>query len=394
MSLPRLLLIVAVFLFGAIGVAAWMKRGKAEAPQLQQVIDPKRVITSTDTKKPQEVAVVVTGEAHVVKVDATPVATSPTTAAPKAAVIGTPAPEAPISAPTAKPTKPTASTKRTAAPSATPGKVASKATASAPKPNQALPEADFASRFFIRDAKQLPIVETIIYKSKVPWLQGRPAWLADYAAHYKTSRHFIARSLHGKKDYFKQDIAEGERINVLRPDTNLEFHLVVDVPRCKMWFYYLDKDKNEKTLVKSYDVGLGRVDASTSSGYLTPIGKYSLGDRTSVYRGKTKVNYNGRDVDMVTVFGTRWIPFDSELEDCTAPSRGLGIHGCPWSTDPATGALVEDASGIGQHTSDGCIRLRTDEVEELFSIIVSRPTTVELVRDFADAKVPGTEKVL
>jgi len=33
-------------------------------------------------------------------------------------------------------------------------------------------------------------------------------------------------------------------------------------------------------------------------------------------------------------------------------------------------------------------------MEELFSIVVSRPTVVEIVQDFYDAKLPGKEKNL
>ena len=42
-----------------------------------------------------------------------------------------------------------------------------------------------------------PIVETISYKSHVPWKRHRPAWLIDYANYYKTPLDFIYRSLNG-----------------------------------------------------------------------------------------------------------------------------------------------------------------------------------------------------
>ena len=140
-----------------------------------------------------------------------------------------------------------------------------------------LPEADRIEELFNKDGPKLPIVETITYKSLVPWQKGRPAWLSDYAGHYETSRHFIARSLNGKPDYFKQELAEGARFNVLRKDKNFEFALIVDTSRCKMWFYYVDLDQKQKVLLKTYQVGLGRLDASKTSGLLTPLGKYTLG---------------------------------------------------------------------------------------------------------------------
>ena len=53
-----------------------------------------------------------------------------------------------------------------------------------------------------------------------------------------------------------------------------------------MWFYYLDMDTNETVLVKTYKVGLGRIDSTKSSGMLTPLGKYSLGDKIAIYKPK------------------------------------------------------------------------------------------------------------
>ena len=66
------------------------------------------------------------------------------------------------------------------------------------------PEADRMAQLFRTKGEKLPIVETVSYTSRVDWLKGRPAWIADYAAHFATSRHFIARSLNGKADYLRK----------------------------------------------------------------------------------------------------------------------------------------------------------------------------------------------
>ena len=102
-----------------------------------------------------------------------------------------------------------------------------------PRP-RALPKDDFPNidrvfQLFTLGSSKLPIVETVAYSSTVPWLKGRPAWLVDYAAHFNTSRHFIARSLNGKADYFSQKISEGNRFNVFRTDKRIHFYLLVDV---------------------------------------------------------------------------------------------------------------------------------------------------------------------
>ena len=96
---------------------------------------------------------------------------------------------------------------------------------------------------------------------------------------------------------------------------------------------------------------------------------------------------------MVSVFGTRWLPFDQEIEGCTKPAKGYGLQGAPWVEDEAH-QWTEDKSKIGKCDSDGCIRLLAEDIEEIFSIVITKPTTIELVKDFRDAKLPGIEKNL
>jgi hypothetical protein len=245
-------------------------------------------------------------------------------------------------------------------------------------------EADHIEEFFRLNGTKLPIVETITYKSRVPWQKGRPAWLSDYALHYQTSRHFIARSLNGKADYLTQEIKEGDRFNVLRKDKPFQFYLVVDTSRCKLKFYYIDLDSKQEVLLKTYNVGLGRLDSSKASGLLTPLGKYILGSRIATYKPKLMGTYQGKKTEMVTVFGTRWIPFEKEIGVCTLPAKGFGIHGTPWKAQ-TNGEMHDTKNGIGKYESDGCIRLATDDIEELFAIIVTKPTTIEIVRNFSEA---------
>ena len=186
------------------------------------------------------------------------------------------------------------------------------ATASEAQPPRAadasLPEANRIEELFNKSDPKLPIVETIGL-SQVLLQKGRPAWLSDYATHYSTSRHFIARSLNGGADYFKQNIAEGDRFNVFRQGKKITFHLLIDTSRSKMWFYYVDGDTKEKVLLKTYAVGLGRIDSSKPSGMLTPLGKYSLGNKIAIYKPKVTGFYDGKKIEMVRVFGSRWLPF-------------------------------------------------------------------------------------
>lgn len=252
------------------------------------------------------------------------------------------------------------------------------------------PDADRIPEFFNKEGVKLPFVETITYKSRVSWQKGRPAWLSDYAIHYNTSRHFIARSLNEKPDYLNQNVSEGDRFNVYRSDKKIEFYLVVDTSRCRMWFYCIDPDTDQATLLKTYQVGLGRLDPSKTSGLLTPLGKYSIGKKTASYQPKATGYHNGKKVEMLTVFGTRWIPFDKEIDGTTTPAKGFGIHGAPWIANDK-GVLAEDRSSLGKYESDGCIRMSAVDVEEIYAIISSKPATIELVRDFWESKLASNK---
>lgn len=253
------------------------------------------------------------------------------------------------------------------------------------------PTVNLVPLLFNKGEPKLPIVETVTYKSRIGWMKGRPAWLSDYANHYETSRHFIARSLNGSPDYFKQDVADGDRFNVFKLEKNVEFYLLVDVNRCKLRLYYYDKDANERVFLKSYSVGLGRVDPSRTSGFLTPLGKFTLGNKIAIYKPKMMGHHNGQRIEMLKVFGTRWIPFEKEIAGCTAPAKGFGVHGVPWVSRD-NGELVEDKSSLGKFESDGCIRLASSDMEEIFAIIITKPATIEIVKDFKLASLPGVEK--
>ena len=244
---------------------------------------------------------------------------------------------------------------------------------------------------FTTGPSKLPIVETIRYTSRVPWLKGRPAWITDYASYYKTSRHFIARSLNGKPDYFTQRVASGNKFNVLSIDKQIHFHLLVDISRLKMHFYYVDEGTNERVILKTYHVGLGRKDTESPSGCLTPTGKYRLGEKVAIYKPGIQGFFQDQEIEMIQVFGTRWIPFEEEIEGCIADAKGYGIHGAPWFHRSEDGELYEDRDTIGKFDSDGCIRLKQEDMEELFSIVISRPTTIEVVNHFKEAKLPGWE---
>jgi lipoprotein-anchoring transpeptidase ErfK/SrfK len=150
-----------------------------------------------------------------------------------------------------------------------------------------------------------------------------------------------------------------------------------------MWFYGIDDENHKKYLLKTYKVGLGRKDSKKPSSCLTPIGKYQLGGKVAIYRPGTMGYFQDRQIEMIRVFGTRWMPFEKEIANCSDNAKGYGIHGAPWRNDDT--GLVEEREKIGKYDSDGCIRLFSEDIEEIFAIVISKPTIVELVNDFKDA---------
>ena len=234
-------------------------------------------------------------------------------------------------------------------------------------------------RFFTQGSGRFPFVKTVSYSSRVPWLKGRPAWISDYASYFSTSRHFIARSLNKGRDYEAQKVIHGDRLNVFDNGKNINFYLHVNLATKIMTFYYIDLDENIKELVRTYRVGVGRPDPTSPSYSLTPIGKYSLGDKVAIYRHGTTGYFNNKEQEMVNIFGTRWLPLGEELADCSHGSKGYGVHGLPCRYDEAKGMLVEEKEHLGQCTSDGCIRMQQADIEELYAIVITKPTVLEIV---------------
>lgn len=352
MTFPRVLAAIALLLFGTIGVVAIFKgisRGNLEKNSGQIVRENNALPVPIEIDLEEEIKIVAPKQKESIPISQT----SSDAIAPASA--------AKIDANTS-----------------------TQLTSNASEKKIQLPEANRIQELFNITGAKLPVVETIVYKSRVAWQKGRPAWLSDYARYYQTSRHFIARSLNGKPDYLKQDVADGAKFNVLRSEKNIRFYLLADLSRCKIWFYCDDLDNKERILLKTYRTGVGRLDSSKASGFLTPLGQYSLGNKTAIYKPHVMGSYRGEQIEMIRIFGTRWIPFDKELQSCTAPAKGLGIHGLPWVVS-ASGKREEDRSSIGQYQSDGCIRLASEDIEEIFAIVITKPTVLEIVKDFHDS---------
>ena len=237
----------------------------------------------------------------------------------------------------------------------------------------------------------LPVIETVTFVSAVPWVQGREAYIADYARYHHTSTYFIARSLHGQGGDLTYHVSKGDRFNVFKQDAAIEFHLVADLSLLRMWVYYVELNTEQRVLLGSYPFCGGKHDVTQLSGSLTPTGVYRLGQHIAIYKPGDQGVWKNQMCEMVTIFGVRWIPFEQEIRACTAPAKGLGIHGVSYHYNAEKLQYVEESSCIGTYTSNGCIRLKTEDVVELFALVSSKPSYIHIVSSFDDAKLPGKE---
>jgi lipoprotein-anchoring transpeptidase ErfK/SrfK len=248
------------------------------------------------------------------------------------------------------------------------------------------PEENGLSALFVKGTA-CPIVETITYKRRAPWKTRGPAWLVDYANHYKTSLDFIYASLNGGRDFKQVTVSDGARFNVLRNDIDFRFHLIVSLSACRLRLYYVIPEQKKAVFLKSYSVCLGKKDSSKSSECLTPLGMYQLGEKTATFRPKMTGMHKGKKIELIQVFGGYWMPFEKTIGECTEPARGFGIHGTPILRDANSGALKEDNSSLGQYESDGCIRLAGKDIQELFAVVSTHKTYVELVPSFDQSRL-------
>ncbi|NGX30724.1 MAG: hypothetical protein K940chlam8_00073 [Chlamydiae bacterium] len=239
-----------------------------------------------------------------------------------------------------------------------------------------LPVADRINELFNTTGQKSSLIDTIRYTFRVDWKEDKkPAWLSDYATFHETSKHFIARSLNGSRDYLKQDLKQGDHFNVLKKEVS--FYLLVDLSRSRVWFYGLDHQNQRAILLKTYLVGLGKLDSTKPSGSLTPEGTFNFQENVATYRVGRFDKYKDLDTEMIRVFGTRWIPIKENADD----HGRLGLHGAPWRGEEPK----EERSLIGQYDSDGCLRFSQEDIEEIYAICISKPTTVEIVKDFHEA---------
>ena len=161
--------------------------------------------------------------------------------------------------------------------------------------------------------------------------------LIGIASKYNTNYEFIVRI----NNKHRTSIRVGERLKILKGNVTV----------------LVDKSDYTLTLlldgrfIKQYPVGIGKSDK-------TPVGKFIVDNKliNPVWYSPDGIYQFG---DPNNILGTRWIGFEDKNG-----LYGYGIHG---TTDP---------DSIGKEMSNGCIRLRNEDVEDLFDYVKPKLTVV------------------
>lgn len=141
--------------------------------------------------------------------------------------------------------------------------------------------------------------------------------------------------------------ANGLRSSVIHPGDRLRIptdpvHVLVDLDA--RWMLYFHGEE----VVESYPVGIGREGNETITGEFF-IGRKQV-NPTWFPRGRQEVPFGHPDNPL----GTRWLGWRRDGDD---RDTSYGFHG---TNDPAS---------IGHAASEGCIRMRNEDVERLYEIL-------------------------
>lgn len=152
-----------------------------------------------------------------------------------------------------------------------------------------------------------------------------------------------------------------QRIQVI----NGPVHARIDKSDYRMDLYVEDPD-GLRIYLKSYTVGLGEFDS-------TPIGKWLVkpGSKVGPANGgpswvnpRTGERYDRNDPDIP--IGEYWMALEGQ-DDNTRDKKGYGIH------------ATNDPESIGRQESMGCIRMRDEDVDQVFYTLFEGSSIVEIV---------------
>lgn len=138
------------------------------------------------------------------------------------------------------------------------------------------------------------------------------------------------------------------------------FHCIVDKSDFRLDLYL--GDGSQQVYVRSFDVGLGEYNS-------TPVGLFRVKSASKAVNPAWANPRTGEKFDAddpANPIGEHWIGLEA-VDDALKDVIGYGIHG---TTDP---------DSIGQEKSMGCVRLRDEDVELLYEVLVEETSLVRIV---------------
>lgn len=178
--------------------------------------------------------------------------------------------------------------------------------------------------------------------------------LTNMAIAYKTPYQFIEKINGIDANRIQLD----QKIKVV----NGPFHAVVSKSAFRMDLYLVDPADGQRIYIRSFAVGLGADDS-------TPLGDWVIKPRSKVENPawtNPRTGEHFKREDPANPIGEFWMALEG-LSRETASLSGYGIHG-----------TVEPDS-IGTQSSMGCIRLRDEDIAQVYYMFWEGDTTVKVV---------------
>jgi len=167
----------------------------------------------------------------------------------------------------------------------------------------------------------------IITEDSLSYKIKRGDTLAKIASRFNTTIELLRKSNRLKSDL----ILPGKTLKV----NKAEFSILVD------------KSENILTLKKTHDEIVKTYKVSTGENLSTPVGTFKIEEKLVSpvwYKVGAIVEPDSSEYEL----GSRWMGLSVS---------GYGIHG------------TKDPSSIGRHITKGCVRMRNEEVEELYAVL-------------------------
>ncbi len=142
-------------------------------------------------------------------------------------------------------------------------------------------------------------------------------------------------------------------VELLKRSNNLKSDLILPEKSLKInktrFNILVDKSENILTLRKSDGEILKVYSVSTGKNFSTPTGTFKIEEKDvspTWYKDGAIIQPSSKEYEL----GSRWMGI-------SAP--GYGIHG------------TKDSTSIGKHITEGCVRMKNQDVEELYAIVPS-----------------------